>query len=85
MSKVPGLRCSSRIHSSSQTAVFLGFGLRHVYQVEGGRGLEHVYDLLKGSDATMYRASLVLRLMVEYGKLKLEYVLHLVMLLATFD
>ncbi len=34
----------------------LGFGLRHVYQVEGGRGLDHVYGLLKGSDATVYRA-----------------------------
>ncbi len=34
----------------------LGFGLRHVYQVEGGGGLDHVYGLLKGSDATVYRA-----------------------------
>jgi len=34
----------------------LGFGLRHVYQVEGGQGLNHVYGLLKGSDATVYRA-----------------------------
>ena len=34
----------------------LGFGLQHVYQVEGGRGLDHVYGLLKGSDATVYRA-----------------------------
>ncbi len=34
----------------------LGFGLRHVYQVEGGRGLDHIYGLLKGSDATVYRA-----------------------------
>src|SRR5229473_6435713 len=33
-----------------------GFGLRHVYQVEGGGGLDHVYGLLKGSDATVYRA-----------------------------
>jgi hypothetical protein len=28
----------------------LGFGLRHLYQVQGGRALEHVYGLLKGSD-----------------------------------
>jgi 2-oxoglutarate-Fe(II)-dependent oxygenase superfamily protein len=34
----------------------LGFGLRHVYQVEGGGGLDHVYGLLKGSDATVYQA-----------------------------
>jgi hypothetical protein len=36
----------------------LGFGLCHVYlyQVEGGRGLEQVYGLLKGSDTTVYRA-----------------------------
>jgi 2OG-Fe(II) oxygenase superfamily len=32
----------------------LGFGLRHVYQVEGG--LEHVYGLLKGSDAAVYQS-----------------------------
>ena len=31
----------------------LGFGLRHAYQVEST--LEHVYSLLKGSDATVYR------------------------------
>ncbi len=34
----------------------LGFGLWHMYQVEGGQGLDHVYGLLKGSDATMYQA-----------------------------
>ena len=32
----------------------LGFGLRHVYQIEGR--LEHVYGLLKGSDGAVYRA-----------------------------
>ncbi|KAI0246402.1 hypothetical protein BJV78DRAFT_1255310 [Lactifluus subvellereus] len=32
----------------------LGFGLRHVYQVE--HTLEHVYSLLKGSDATVYQS-----------------------------
>lgn len=35
----------------------LGFGMRHVYQLENGRGLEHVYGLLKGSDATVYRTA----------------------------
>ena len=40
----------------------LGFGLRHVYQLEGGRGLEHVYGLLKGSDVTVYRATRALDL-----------------------
>jgi hypothetical protein len=34
----------------------LGFGLQHVYQVEGGQGLKHVYDLLKRSDAIVYQA-----------------------------
>jgi hypothetical protein len=34
----------------------VGVRLRHVYQVEDGRGLDHVYGLLKGSDATVYRA-----------------------------
>jgi 2-oxoglutarate-Fe(II)-dependent oxygenase superfamily protein len=34
----------------------LGFGLQHIYQVEAGEGLDHVYGLLKGSDATVYRA-----------------------------
>jgi 2-oxoglutarate-Fe(II)-dependent oxygenase superfamily protein len=34
----------------------LGYGLRQVYQVEGGGGLDHVYGLLNGSDATVYRA-----------------------------
>jgi hypothetical protein len=62
MSKVSAAlsRRSSRIRSSSQMVALLGFGLRHVYQVEGGRGLEHVYGLLKGSDTTVYRAVLVL-------------------------
>ena len=32
----------------------LGFGLRHVYQVEDK--LEHVYSLLKGSDAALYQS-----------------------------
>ncbi|KAI0250477.1 hypothetical protein BJV78DRAFT_1393596, partial [Lactifluus subvellereus] len=31
----------------------LGFGLRHVYQVEDK--LEHIYSLLKGSDAAVYQ------------------------------
>ena len=35
----------------------LGFGMRHIYQLEDGQGLEHVYSLLKGSDATVYRAA----------------------------
>jgi hypothetical protein len=34
----------------------LGFGLQHVYQVESGQGLEHVYGLLKRSDAMVYQA-----------------------------
>jgi hypothetical protein len=34
----------------------LRLGLGHLYQVEGGRGLEHVYSLLKGNDATVYQA-----------------------------
>ena len=32
----------------------LGFGLRHVYQVENT--LEHLYSLLKGSDAAVYQS-----------------------------
>jgi len=32
----------------------LGFGLRHVYQVE--YTVEHVYSLLKGSDAAVYQS-----------------------------
>ena len=32
----------------------LGFGLRHMYQVE--YSLEHVYSLLKGSDAAVYQS-----------------------------
>ncbi|KAI0299609.1 hypothetical protein BC826DRAFT_864330, partial [Russula brevipes] len=36
----------------------LGFGLRHVYQIKGqdSPSLRHVYGLLKGSDAALYRA-----------------------------
>jgi hypothetical protein len=36
----------------------LGFGLQHVYPIkdEAGSNLEHVYGLLKGSDAALYRA-----------------------------
>jgi len=36
----------------------LGFGLQHVYQIKGNgeASLGHVYGLLKGSDASLYRA-----------------------------
>ncbi|KAI0293290.1 hypothetical protein B0F90DRAFT_1763795 [Multifurca ochricompacta] len=34
----------------------LGFGLRHVYPVVQRGSLNHVYDLLKGSDAAIYRS-----------------------------
>ena len=33
----------------------LAFGLRHVYQIQG-YSLEHVYDILKGSDAIVYES-----------------------------
>ncbi|KAH9953971.1 hypothetical protein BC827DRAFT_1272991 [Russula dissimulans] len=33
----------------------LGFGLRHVYPINDG--IKHVYGLLKGSDAVMYRSA----------------------------
>ncbi|KAI0302516.1 hypothetical protein BC826DRAFT_1101412 [Russula brevipes] len=37
----------------------LGFGLQHVYQIKGNgeASLGHVYGLLKGSDASLYRAA----------------------------
>ncbi|KAI0302513.1 hypothetical protein BC826DRAFT_904347 [Russula brevipes] len=37
----------------------LGFGLQHVYQIKGkgDPSLGHVYGLLKGSDAALYRAA----------------------------
>jgi hypothetical protein len=36
----------------------VGFGLQHAYQIkgEGGPSLSHIYGLLKGCDATLYRA-----------------------------
>jgi hypothetical protein len=35
----------------------LGFGMRHVYQVKSSPdGLQHIYGLLKGSDATVYHS-----------------------------
>jgi hypothetical protein len=36
----------------------VGFGLQHAYQIkgEGGSSLSHVYGLLKGRDASLYRA-----------------------------
>jgi 2-oxoglutarate-Fe(II)-dependent oxygenase superfamily protein len=37
------------------SAGMLNFGLQYLYEVDGG-GLDHVYGLLKGSDATVYRA-----------------------------
>jgi 2OG-Fe(II) oxygenase superfamily len=37
---------------------FLGFGMRHVYQVKDT--LEHVYSLLKGNDATVYQSLVAL-------------------------
>ncbi|KAI0291795.1 hypothetical protein B0F90DRAFT_1648009, partial [Multifurca ochricompacta] len=34
----------------------LGFGLQHIYPVSEGRNLRHIYGLLKGSDAAVYRS-----------------------------
>ena len=35
----------------------LGFGMRHAYQVKASPdGLQHIYGLLKGSDATVYQS-----------------------------
>ncbi|KAI0291800.1 hypothetical protein B0F90DRAFT_1671392 [Multifurca ochricompacta] len=34
----------------------LGFGLRHIYPVLDDRFIDYVYDLLKGSDAVIYKA-----------------------------
>jgi len=35
----------------------LGFGMRHVYPIKVDINLEHVYDLLKGSDSVVYRST----------------------------
>ncbi|KAI0310143.1 hypothetical protein OF83DRAFT_1071034 [Amylostereum chailletii] len=40
----------------------LGFGLRHVYPVQKRGGFDHVYGLLKGSDAIIHRAARTLSL-----------------------